>query len=162
MLKSIGIAAAAALLGPTIGVAVFLATDTDHLISEATPLTMAGQEPGSMTELSQTDVFRSFVPHGLELKLVSIGVQERKLQPATTQALTEPLAWLTVITCANDQPVLKNGRCPAPKFVPIPTADKKTVADEPPITDSFASASAQIPERAASSPLAGRMSLGRR
>ena len=158
MIKSFAIAAAAALSGPIIGVAVFFAANSDHSNREGTSLTVAGPWTAPKTASVQPDFIRTFAPQGLRLDPASIVVQERKPQTATIRTLAEPLAWLTVVTCAEGQPLLKNGRCPAPKSVSAPSTDMGAIADGTPTADSVGSRGIEIPERAPFSP--GRMSLG--
>jgi hypothetical protein len=142
LVKSIVISTAAALLGPTIGVALFLVANSDRA-GEATSPTVATRE-GLETELGEAEVIRNFASQGVHLDLASILAPERKPQVAAA-ATAESAAWRTVVICAVGQPA-KDGRCPAPEIVPTPEA----IADVAPPAD--------VP----TSPLPGRMSVGTR
>jgi hypothetical protein len=156
MMKSVAIAAAAALSGPIVGVAVFFAANSDHSNREGASLTVAGPWGTPKTASAQPDIIKTFAPQELRLDPTSIAVRERKPQSATIRKLIEPPAWLTVVTCAEGQPLLKNGRCPAPGSVP--STDMGAIVEGTPTANGVGSGRTQVPDRAPFSP--GRMSLG--
>ena len=142
LVKSIVISIAAALLGPTIGVALFFMANSDRG-GKATSPTVVTRE-GLGTELGEAEVIRNFAPQGAHLDLASILVTERRPQVAASGTV-ESAPWRTVVIRAVGQPT-KDGRCPAPETVPRPVV----IADVAP--------SADVP----TSPLPGRMSVGTR
>ena len=142
LVKSIVISTAAALLGPTIGVALFLVANSDRG-GKATSPTVVTRE-GLGTELGEAEVIRNFAPQGVHLDLASILAPERKPQVAAA-GTAEQAAWRTVVICVVGQPA-KDGRCPAPEIVPTP----EVIADVAPPAD--------VP----TSPLSGRMLVGTR
>ena len=60
MMKSFAIAAAAALSGPIIGVAVFFAANSDHSNREGASLTVAGPWSTPNTKSAQPDIIKTF------------------------------------------------------------------------------------------------------
>jgi hypothetical protein len=153
MMKSLAIAAAAALSGPAIGVVVFFAANGEHSKGEATSLTL--ERPLAGPKTGQAGILRTFAPQGLWRDPTSILALDCKPQTSTVGTLAEPLAWPTVVTCPEGQPLLKNGRCSARKNVPALSTDTDVTADATPRAD--ASGGIEIPERPPFS--SGRMSL---
>ena len=150
--------AAAAVLGPTIGIAVFFMPNRDNVSGPATSFTVSTRGTGPVTEFAED--LRSFAPRGLWLNLAPSVVQERKPQAATVATSSEPTAWPAVVTCSEGRSVREDGRCPAPEIVSAPTAGKRSIADVTPPAGNFGSGEIEILERAPFSPFPGRMSVG--
>jgi hypothetical protein len=135
--KALAISVAAALLGPAIGIGVFLAGNAEPLRDKAGSPQARVADP--VTESNQADVIRTFAPPGLWST------------PATTQHSPKLEPWRTAVSCSDGQPLGENARCP--------------VADGPQATDNHSTATAgdfgpsEIARPDAPSPLPGRMSL---
>jgi hypothetical protein len=141
LMKSIVISTAAALLGPTIGVAVFFVANSDR---GGQSISATATREGSETELDGAGVIRNFAPEGVHLGSTSILAPKPKPQ-VSAPATAESAAWRTVIICAEGQ-TDKDDRCPMPKIAPGLTS-KGAIADLAP------------PTGAPTSPLPGRMSV---
>ena len=107
LVKSLVISTAAALLGPTIGVALFLVANSDHI-------TVTARKLGPVTELVQAETIRTFAPQGLWLDPAASIMQKPKTIAARTTS--DPAAWHTVVSCPEGQALAEDGRCPAPKI----------------------------------------------
>ncbi len=119
MMKSVAIAAAAALSGPIIGVAVFFAANSDHSNREGASLTVAGLWGTPKNVIGPTRHHQNICASRAAARpYLNRCTRAQTTICPTIRKLTEPPAWLTVVTCAEGQPLLKNGRCPAPKSVP--------------------------------------------
>ena len=133
--KALAISVVAALLGPAIGIGVFLTAEP--LRDKAGSPQARVADP--VTESNQAGVIRIFAPPGLWST------------PVTTQQSPELEPWRTAVSCSDGQPLGENARCP--------------VADGPQATDNQSTATAgdfEPSENArpdAPSPLPGRMSL---
>ena len=161
LVKTLAISVAAAVLGPTIGMGVFVFANSDRFGGETTSFSSSTRGPGPVTEPGQADVVRTFAPPGPWLNPDSIDRQERKPEPAAaTRPLPELAPWRTVVSCPEGQPLPEDGRCPSPENVMVLLAGKHPIADLTPAAGNFGSDEIVIPERAPSSPLPGRMSVG--
>ena len=154
LLKSLVMSVVAAVLGPTIGVAMFLMANSDG--SDLPKLNSAShsQEAGPATGSGQTEVSGAFLPQAPWLASAATGVQERKPETAAAGWSTELGMWQTTVSCPEGQPLTEEGPCPSPEIVKAP----KTT-DVTPAAESLASDESDKVMRRPSRPLPGRMTV---
>ena len=146
-MKSLAISLGAALLGPTIGVGVFLLANGDRISGEtALPIQAAGPVP----DFDQAGV-RTFAQPSLWLGLKPSGGLEPSAQTPAAHASPKLAAWLTVVRCPEGEPLPQTGNCSAPAW---PTAVVTSTANND------GASKIAIPERVPY-PLPGRMSLSK-
>jgi hypothetical protein len=147
LMKSLAISLVAALLGPTVGVGVFLLTNGDRFGGETTlPIRAAGPVP----EFNQAEVVRTFAQPRLWLGPATGALESSAKTPATHPS-SELAAWRTVVRCPEGEPLAQTGRCPAPAR---PTAEVTSAGNNDEASE------IAMPERAPY-PLPGRMSLSK-
>ena len=90
--KSIMISTAAALLGPTIGLALFFMANSGGGGKATLPTTREGLG----IELGEPEVLRNFEPQGVHLDLASIHVPERRLRSPRLEQQSQPRGALSL------------------------------------------------------------------
>jgi hypothetical protein len=159
--KSLIISMLAALLGPTIGVGIFLTANRHYWDGQATSFSPSAREVEQVTQPGHAEVTRTFAPPEPWVNPASIGAQERKPETAAAALPSPELAsWHTVVSCPEDQPLAEDGRCPSPKLVSERSTDKDSIANSPRAAGRVGSGEIDILGPAPSSPLPGRMSVG--
>jgi len=151
-LKSILIAAVAALLSPMIAVAIFILSSSDDIGQALLALASPDHEVSPAKGSSQAE----------NAKIV---LKEARLlaSSATTLHRTlskEPDGWLTVVLCPQGQPLPSAGRCPSREIIRAPTAIKHAVSDVTPIKLNKDAGRIDFPIRERSSALLGQMAFG--
>ena len=161
LVKSLAISVAAALLGPTIGMGVYVLANSDGFGDETIAFSSSTRGPAPVPEPSQADIVRMSAPPGSWLNPVSIDKPVRKPETAAaTQPLTELSPWRTVVRCPEGQLLPEDDRCPSPKNVMVLLTEKHPLADLTPAAGNLGFDEIVIPELATAASLQGRMSLG--
>jgi hypothetical protein len=152
---------AAALLGPAVGMGVFVMTNRDHSGGQPPSISMTQtREAGSAIETGQAEDIRTFTPQGRWLGSPATRVQEPKLKTAAARPSREPAHWHTVVICPSGEPLPGDGRCPSPEPVTTGPTGRSSMVNVPPEASKLGSGLTDVAERAPISPLPGRMSVG--
>jgi hypothetical protein len=104
LLKSLVVSVAAALLGPTLGIATFLAVDGAY---SSQPLA-SPQVADETAQPAPRIALRAFAPSGL---WYAQNVQERELSTAAADLSPEAGGWQTVVSCPDGQTLSGDARC---------------------------------------------------
>jgi len=104
LLKSLVVSVAAALLGPTLGIAAFLAVNGAY---PSQPLA-SSQIADEMAQPAPHIALRAFAPSGL---WYGQNVQERELSTAAADISPEAGGWQTVVSCPDGQTLSGDARC---------------------------------------------------
>jgi len=152
---------AAALLGPAIGIGVFVMANKDHSGGRPTSFSMTQtREIGSASEMGQAEDIRTFTPQGRWLGSPATRVQEPKLKAAAARPSREPGHWHTVVSCPSGEPLSGDGHCPSPEPVTTRPTGRSSMVNLPQEAGNLGSGLTDVAERAPTSPLPGRMSVG--
>ena len=158
-LNSLVLSVAAAVLAPTIGVAMFFMVGSydsgQPTVISATPSLKAEQT----TDSGQTEISGRFVPQEPWRASAATAPQERKPETAAARESTEPGTWQTTVSCPG-APLPEEGPCPSLENGKAPKTKKHSVPDVTPAAESFASGETDITIRPPSRPLPGRMTVG--
>jgi hypothetical protein len=107
LVKSLAVSVAAALLGPTLGIATFFLANSNSPSSR--PLsTSQHQQVGLVTPPAHREVIRSFAPSET---WYGPRAEVRKLDTAAVDLPRELGAWQTVVRCPEGQALSEDGRC---------------------------------------------------
>jgi hypothetical protein len=106
LMKSLAVSVAAALLGPTLGIATFFLANGNSASSQ--PLsTSPDQQVGLVTQPNR-EVVRSFAPSET---WYGPRAEVRKLDTAAADLPRELGAWQTVVRCPEGKALSEDGRC---------------------------------------------------
>jgi hypothetical protein len=103
LLKSLVVSVAAALLGPTLGIATFLAVNGAY---PSQPFAASSQVADETAQPAPR--IRAFAPSGL---WYAQNVQERELSTAAADLSPEAGGWQTVVSCPDGQTLSGDARC---------------------------------------------------
>jgi len=152
---------AAALMAPGIGIGAFLMANRDHSGAQSKSISMTQtREAGSASEMGQAEDIRTFTPQGRWLRSPETRVQEPKLKAADARPSREPAHWHTVVSCPSGEPLPGDGHCPSPEPVTTRPTGRSSMVNLPPEAGNLGSGLTDVAERAPTSPLPGRMSVG--
>lgn len=161
LVRTLVTSVAAALLGPAIGIGAFLMANRDHSGAQPTSISMSPtREAGSAIETGQAKDIRTFTPQGRWLGSPATRVQEPKLKAADARPSREPAAWHTVVSCPSGEPLPGDGHCPSPEPVTTRPTGRSSMVNLLPEAGNLGSGLTDVAERAPTSPLRGRMSVG--
>jgi hypothetical protein len=162
LMRTLVTSVAAALLGPAIGIGVFIMANRDHSGGQPTSISMTQtREAGSAIETGQAEEeIRTFTPQGRWLGSPATGMQEPKLKTAAVRPSREQATWHTVVTCPSGEPFPGDGICPLPEPVTTRPTGKSSTVNVPPEAGNLGSGWTDVAERAPPSPLPGRLSVG--
>jgi hypothetical protein len=107
LLKSLVVSVAAALLGPTLGIATFLAVNGAYPNQPLAASSQIADETAQPTPLA----LMAFAPSGPWYG----NVQERELGTATADISPEASGWQTVVSCPDGQTLSGDARCQTSK-----------------------------------------------
>ena len=153
--KALAISALAALVGPTVGVGVFLLANGANGDRFAGQTALPVQAAPPVTKFDYAEVMRTFAEPRLWPGPKSTVMPERR-EIGATELSPELAAWRTVVGCPDGQPLPETGRCPAPDW-PRPTGKHSTAELT---ADTLGSGEIEKPQRTPY-PLPGRMSLSK-
>jgi len=105
LVKSLVVSVAAALLGPTLGIAAFFLANSNY---PSQPFSASTQEMGLIAQPDHREVARTFAPSG---PWYGPSAQERKLDTAAADLPSGLGVWQTVVNCPEGQALSENGRC---------------------------------------------------
>jgi hypothetical protein len=106
LLKSLAVSVAAALLGPTLGIATFLAVDGAY---PAQPLAAASSPiAAETTPGAPRTALRAFAPSGL---WYGQGAEDRPLSTAAADLSADQSGWQTVVSCPDGRTLSGEGSC---------------------------------------------------
>jgi len=161
LVRTLVTSVAAALLGPAVGIGVFIMANRDHSDGQATSISMTQtREAGSAIETGQAEDIRTFTPQGRWLGSPATRVQEPKLKTAAARPSREPAHWHTVVSCPSGEPLPGDGRCPSPEPVTTRPTSRSSMVNLPPEARNLVSGEIESPARVPIPPLPGRMSVG--
>ena len=161
LVRTLVTSVAAALFGPAVGIGVFIMANRDHSGGQPTSISMTQtRAAGSAIETGQAEDIRTFTPQGRWLGSPATGMQEPKLKTAAARPSREPATWHTVVSCPSGKPLPEDGRCPLPEPVTTGPTGKSSMVNLPPEAGNLGSGLTDVAERAPTSPLPGRMSIG--
>ena len=143
--KALAISLVAALVGPTIGVGVFLLADGDRWGGETASIPT--RAAGSVTEFGQAQE-RTFAAPRLWPGPMLTDAPERRAKTLLAQPSPELAPWRTVVSCPAGDTLLETGHCPSLEWPPAEVSAASNIAAREP------DAAERTP-----SPLPGRMSL---
>jgi hypothetical protein len=107
LVKSLVVSVAAALLGPTLGIATFFLTNGNSPNSHS--FSASVQTTGLLAQPDHREVTRTFAPSGA---WYGPSAQERKLDTAAADLRSGLLGvWQTVVNCPEGQALSEDGRC---------------------------------------------------
>lgn len=160
-LKSLVVLVAAAILAPTIGVAMFFMVGSydsgEPTAISATPSLKAEQTTGS----GQAEISERFLPEEPWRASAATVPQERKPETAAAQWSTEPGTWQTTVSCPGGAHLAEEGPCPSLGNGKAPKTKKHSLPDVTPAAERFASGKTDINMHPPSRPLPERMTVGR-
>jgi hypothetical protein len=105
LLKSLVVSVAAALLGPTLGIATFLAVNGAY---PSQPLAASSQIADETAQPAPRIALMAFAPSG---PWYGQNVQERELSTAAADISPEAGGWQTVVSCPDGQTLSGDARC---------------------------------------------------
>jgi hypothetical protein len=105
LLKSLVVSVAAALLGPTVGIATFLAVNGAY---PSQPLAASPQVADETAQPAPRIALRAFAPSGL---WYGESAQDRRLSTAAADLSPESGGWQTVVSCPDGQTLTGDARC---------------------------------------------------
>jgi hypothetical protein len=114
LVKSLIVSVAAAVLGPTLGIATFFLANSTY---PSQSLSASTQEMGLIARPDHREVARAFAPSGA---WYGPSAQERKLDTAAADLPSGLGVWQTVVNCPEGQALSKDGRC-RPSSIRPPT-----------------------------------------
>ncbi len=103
LLKSLAVSVAAAVLGPTLGIATFLAVN-----GADQPLAASSQVADGTTQLVPPIALRAFAPSG---SWYVSNAEGRALSTAAADLAPESGGWQTVVSCPDGQTLSGDARC---------------------------------------------------
>lgn len=105
IVKSLAVSVAAALLGPTLGIATFFLANSNY---PGQSFSASTQELRLLAQSDHREVARTFAPSGA---WYGPSVQGRKLDTAAADLPSGLGVWQTVVNCPEGQALSENGRC---------------------------------------------------
>ena len=159
VVRELLISAAAALLGPIVGIIMFFVVFSDELDRSTASFSVPDRQAQAVAGFSQGGVNRTFAPPWPWLNSASSGVEERMPQAPNAQFLPDIATWKTVVSDPEGRPLSEANRGPLRKAPKAVTAGRHPVAatsEEPSVVSAGSAAPIQAPYRV----LQGRMTLG--
>jgi hypothetical protein len=161
LVRTLVTSVAAALLGPAIGIGVFIMANRDHSGGQPTSISMTQtRQAGSAIETGQAEDIRTFTPQGWWLSSPATRVQEPKLKTAAARPSREPAHWHTVVSCPSGEPLPGDGRCPLPEPVTTRPTGKSSMINVRSEAGNVGFGEIESPARLPIPPLPRKMSVG--
>ena len=105
LLKSLAVSVAAAVLGPTLGIATFLAVN-----GAQQPVAASSQVADETVQAAPSIALRAFAPSG---SWYVPSAEDRPLSTAAADLSPESGGWQTVVSCPDGQTLSGDARCQA-------------------------------------------------